>query len=96
MNNIKTVKGFDANKSPYARTVQQLFQGLKSFITNSSNPADVAQVILNAVNSPTPELRYPIGKDAESHFKKREELSDIELEQWVRGSYIEKKGFVRQ
>ena len=28
MNNIKTVRGFESNKSPYAKTVQQLFQGL--------------------------------------------------------------------
>jgi hypothetical protein len=49
VNNIKTVKGFDSNKSPYSKTVQQLFQGPESFINSSSHPVDVAQVILNAV-----------------------------------------------
>ncbi len=44
MNNIKIVRGFDSNKSPYAKTVQQLFQGIDSFIANSSHPVDVAQV----------------------------------------------------
>jgi hypothetical protein len=83
-------------KSPYAKKVQQLFQGLDSFIANSSHPADVAQAILNAVNSTNPELRYLVGKDAELLFKLRTELSDRELEQWVRESYMEKKGFVRQ
>jgi hypothetical protein len=56
----------------------------------------VAQAILNAVNSTNPELRYPVGKDAELLFKLRTELSDRELEQWVRESYMEKKGFVRR
>jgi NAD(P)-dependent dehydrogenase (short-subunit alcohol dehydrogenase family) len=95
VDNIKTIKGFDSNKSPYAKTVQQMFQGLESFFANSSQPVDVAQVILNAVNSPSPELRYPVGKDAESIFKARTELSDRDLEKWVRESYMEKKGFVR-
>jgi NAD(P)-dependent dehydrogenase (short-subunit alcohol dehydrogenase family) len=95
VDNIKTVKGFDSNKSPYAKTVQHMFQGLETFFASSSHPVDVAQVILNAVNSPSPELRYPVGKDAESIFKARTELSDRDLEKWIRESYMEKKGFVR-
>jgi NAD(P)-dependent dehydrogenase (short-subunit alcohol dehydrogenase family) len=96
MDNIKTVKGFDSTKSPYAKTAQQLFQGLESFIASSSPPVDVAQVILDAVNSPKPEIRYPVGKDAESLFKMRTELSDRQMENWVRESFVEKRGFVRK
>jgi NAD(P)-dependent dehydrogenase (short-subunit alcohol dehydrogenase family) len=96
MDNIKTVKGFDSTKSPYAKTAQQLFQGLESFIASSSHPADVAQVILDAVNSPKPEIRYPVGKDAESLFKMRTELSDRQMENWVRESFVEKRGFVHK
>jgi hypothetical protein len=64
-------------------------------IANSTPPSEVARAILNTVNSPNPELRNPVGKDAESIFKARTELSDKELEQWVRESYMEKKGFIR-
>ena len=96
MDNIKTAKGFDSNKSPYAKTVQQVFQGFQPMITSSSHPTEVAHTILNAVNSTSPELRYPVGKDAESIFKARTELSDRKLEKWVRESYMEKKGFIRQ
>jgi hypothetical protein len=56
----------------------------------------VAHTILNVLNSSNPELRNPVGKDAESIFKARKELSDRKLEQWARESYMEKKGFVRQ
>jgi NAD(P)-dependent dehydrogenase (short-subunit alcohol dehydrogenase family) len=95
--NIKTAKGFDSNKSPYAKTVQQVLQGFESVIgAYSSHPSKVAHTILNALNTPDPELRNPVGKDAESIFKARTELSDKELEQWVRASYMEKKGFIRQ
>jgi hypothetical protein len=95
MDNIKTAKGFDSNKSPYAKTVQQIFEGFQPMIAHSTPPSEVARAILNAVNSPNPELRNPVGKDAESIFKARTELSDKELEQWVRESYMEKKGFIR-
>jgi NAD(P)-dependent dehydrogenase (short-subunit alcohol dehydrogenase family) len=95
MENIKTAKGFDQNKSPYAKMAQQVFQGFESLSAYSSHPSKVARTILNAINSPNPELRNPVGKDAESLFKARNELSDRELEKWVRESYMEKKGFVR-
>jgi NAD(P)-dependent dehydrogenase (short-subunit alcohol dehydrogenase family) len=96
MDNLKTAKGFDPNKSPYAKAVQQAFQGYESISAYASQPMEVAHTILNAVNSPTRELRYPVGKDAESILNARTELTDIELERWVRESYMEKKGFIRQ
>jgi short-subunit dehydrogenase len=96
MDNMKTAKGFDPNKSPYAKMIQQVFQGFESISAYSSHPSKVAHTILDALNSPNPELRNPVGKDAESIFKARNELSDRELEKWARESYMEKKGFVRQ
>ena len=48
------------------------------------------------VNSPNPELRNPVGKDAESIFKATDQLSDKELEKWARESYMDMKGFIRQ
>ena len=95
--NIKTAKGFDSNKSPYAKMAQQVLQGFESIsAAYSSHPSKVAHTILNVLNSPNPELRNPVGKDAESIFKARAQLSDKELEQWARESYMEKKGFIRQ
>lgn len=94
--NIKTAKGFDANKSPYAKLAQQVFQGFESILATSSHPSEVARTILNVLNSPNPELRNPVGKDAESLFKVRAELSDKEMEQWAQESYMEKKGLIRE
>ena len=96
MDNMKTAKGFDPNKSPYANMVQRIFQGFESISAYSSHPSKVAHTILNAANSPNPELRNPVGKDAESIFKARAQLSDKELEQWARESYMDKKGFIRE
>lgn len=96
LDNSKYAKGFDSNKSPYAKKVQQVFQGFESITAYSSHPSKVAQTILDVLNSPNPELRNPVGKDADSIFKTRAELSDKEMEQWSREAYVDKKGFIRQ
>jgi NAD(P)-dependent dehydrogenase (short-subunit alcohol dehydrogenase family) len=95
MANFKTAKNYDPNKSPYAKTVQKIFEGFEPMVASSTDPKEVAQVILNAVNSSSPDVRYAVGKDAESVLKARTELSDRELEKWVRDSYMDKKGFIR-
>ena len=96
LDNSKYAKGFDSNKSPYAKKVQQVFQGFESITAYSSHPSKVAQTILDVLNSPNPEIRNPVGKDADSIFKTRAELSDKEMEQWSREAYMDKKGFIRQ
>jgi NAD(P)-dependent dehydrogenase (short-subunit alcohol dehydrogenase family) len=95
MNNIKTAKNYNPNDSPYAKPIQKIFEGIEPIMAYSSHPREVAQVILNAINSKNPNIRYTVGKDAESVIKVRSELSDKELEKWVRESFTEKKGFVR-
>ncbi|MGA9909989.1 MAG: hypothetical protein WBP84_07245 [Nitrososphaeraceae archaeon] len=52
-------------------------------------------MVLKVVNTPNPNARYHVGKDAESVLKKKAELSDMEMEKWVRESFLEKKCFIR-
>lgn len=96
LDNSKYAEGFDSNKSPYAKKVQQVFQGFESITAYSSHPSKVAQTILDVLNSPNPELRNPVGKDADNIFITRAKLSDKEMEQWSREAYMDKKGFIRQ
>lgn len=91
-NNTKIAKNYNPESSPYASTVQKLFDGVESISANSSHPKDVAEVVLKIVNTSNPNVRYTVGKDAESVLKKRAELSDMEMEKWVRESFLEKKG----
>jgi NAD(P)-dependent dehydrogenase (short-subunit alcohol dehydrogenase family) len=95
INNIKTAKNYNPNDSPYQKTMQRVFEGAQVIMANTTHPREVAQVILNAVNSTSPNVRYYVGKDAESVLKRRTELSDTEMEEWARESYMEKKGFIR-
>jgi NAD(P)-dependent dehydrogenase (short-subunit alcohol dehydrogenase family) len=96
MNNIRTAKNYNPDNSPYAKTIKRMFEGSVPIMANSSHPREVAQVILNAVNSSSPNVRYSAGKDAEVVLKKRSELSDREMEEWTRESWFDKKGFIRQ
>jgi len=95
VDNIKTAKNHNPNDSPYAKTMQKIFEAMGPIMADATHPSEVAQVILSAVNSNAPDIRYAVGKDAESILKVRSELSDNELEKWVRESFMEKKGFVR-
>ena len=96
IDNSKNAKNYNPENSPYAGTIQKLFEGFQSIMADSSHPKDVAEVILKVVNTSSPNVRYSVGKDAESVLKARTELSDKELEKWVRESYMDKKGFIRQ
>ena len=84
------------HKIHLTRMIQKVFEGFESVMGDSSSPRDVAETILNAVNTSTPNIRYPVGKDAVYASKVRAELSDKEMENWARESYMEKKGFIRE
>jgi len=90
MENMKTAKNFNPNDSPYAKIVQRVFEGAQVMMGINIHPREVAQVIVNAVNSANPNVRYSVGRDAESILKRRAQLSDSEMEKWVRESYMEK------
>jgi short-subunit dehydrogenase len=96
IDNSKNAKNCNPENSPYASTIQRVFEGFQSILGDSSHPRDVAGIILKVVNISSPDVRYPVGKDAESVLKARAELSDKELEKWVRESYMDKKGFIRE
>ena len=96
MDNMRTAKNYNQNKSPYAKTIQRVFEGAQVIMAKTIHPREVSEVILKAINSTSPNVRYSVGKDAESVLKARTELSDNELEKWVRESYMDKKGFIRE
>jgi hypothetical protein len=75
-NNIKTANNYNPHGSPYAKTMQKIFEGIEPIMANASHRSEVAQVILNAINSSDPDLRYAVRKDAESVLKVGSEFSD--------------------
>ena len=82
--------------SPYSQLTQKLFEGFEPMLNSSSSSVsyDVAEVIYQAIVSKNRDVRYPVGKDAVSIIKTRQNLSDKELEHWIKESIFQQKGFI--
>lgn len=71
------------SSSPYYENMQKLQSGMISVMKNGTLPGKVAQVILEAVNSPNPAMRYTAGDDAALIAQKRKELPDSEFKKLI-------------
>ncbi|MDE1726656.1 MAG: SDR family oxidoreductase [Thaumarchaeota archaeon] len=69
--------------SPYYNGMQKLQSSLNAILKNGTLPAKVADVILNAITIPNPNLRYTVGDDAALLAQKRRELPDSEFRKLV-------------
>ena len=69
--------------SPYYNTMQKLQSSINSHFKNGTPPAKVAEVILNAITTPNPNLRYTVGEDAAMIAQKRKDLPDLEFQKLV-------------
>ncbi|HEX6671863.1 MAG TPA: SDR family oxidoreductase [Nitrososphaeraceae archaeon] len=95
--NIKMSKNSltDPN-SPYQPITQKIFEAFLSMIQYAFPAKIVADVILEAVTSDNPKIRYAVGDDAKSITEAKKRLSDKEFENWVKEGFFEKKGFIRE
>lgn len=82
-------------KSAYQPITQKIFEAFLPMLEYAFPTKIVADVILEAVNSDNPNLRYAVGDDAKSIIEARKKLSDKEFENWVKEGFFEKKGFIR-
>jgi len=73
--------------SPYFKGMQQLQGTLNGLLKSGTPPAKVAEVILNAITTPNPNLRYTVGDDAALLVQKRKELADPEFQKFVSGFF---------
>ena len=72
-------------KSPYFSLSQKLNDNFKSMMESesSSPPEEVAKVILQAVTSENPQLRYSIGDDVANLIHARENMPDKEFRKMI-------------
>jgi short-subunit dehydrogenase len=95
--NIKMSKNSLADpKSPYQPITQKIFEAFLSLIQYAFPAKIVADVILEAITSDNPKIRYAVGDDAKSITEAKKRLSDKEFENWVKEGFFEKKGFIRE
>ena len=82
--------------SLYSQLTQKLFEGFEPMLksdSSSSLPSDVAEVIYQTIESSNRQVRYLVGKDADSIIKTRQNLSDKEFENWIKESIFQQKRF---
>jgi NAD(P)-dependent dehydrogenase (short-subunit alcohol dehydrogenase family) len=82
MNSSIIAKKAQDPKSPYFSLTQQLERSFKSAMENtsaSSPPEEVAKVVLQAVISDSPKLRYAVGNDAANMIQAKTTMSDTEF-----------------
>jgi NAD(P)-dependent dehydrogenase (short-subunit alcohol dehydrogenase family) len=82
MNSSIIAKKAQDPSSPYFSLTQQLEKSFKSAMENtseSSPPEEVAKVVLQAVTSDSPKLRYAVGNDAASLIQAKTTMSDTEF-----------------
>ena len=73
-------------KSPYFSLMQKVKNHFKSMMENASSsspPEEVAKVILQAITSENPQLRYTVGNDAATIIQARMNMPDKEFRKMV-------------
>jgi len=76
-------------KSPYFSLSQKLNDNFKSMMESelSSPPEEVAKVILQAVTSENPQLRYSVGDDAANLIHARKNMPDKEFRKMIMNNF---------
>ena len=95
LENSKQAQSATDSDSPYAEISKKVSDGVRKRFeqATSSSPGLVAEVIINAIKSEKPNTRYLVGNDAAAIMERRKNSSDFELEQWMKESLLEQKGF---
>jgi len=71
-------KSKDSN-SPYARLMKGMENSINKMMEKGSTPQYVADVVLHAITSESPKLRYLAGKDVEQWIEAKKKMSDEEF-----------------
>ena len=76
-------------KSPYFSLMQTVENNFKSMIENaSSSPEEVARVILQALTSKNPQLRYTVGIDATTLIQVKRTMSDVKFGDLIKQQFL--------
>ena len=80
-------KSQDPN-SPYSQIMQKMATSFEHMMENGSSPDLVARVVLKAVTSENPSLRYLAGKDIETWMEGKRNKSDEEFYKMMKQNLI--------
>jgi len=78
-------KNSEDPSSPYSQMMQKVAIVTSQLEQSGSTPDLVAKVVLNAVTSENPNLRYLVGKDVEEWVKGKNSMTDAEFHKMMVG-----------
>ena len=87
-NNLKMASKAQRPDSPYTQMMQKLNAGFSFILENAPHPVEVAKVILEAVTSEDPELRYTVGDDAAMMLQAKRTMSDTEFRNLMKKQFL--------
>jgi NAD(P)-dependent dehydrogenase (short-subunit alcohol dehydrogenase family) len=91
MNSSASAKKALDPKSPYFSLMQKVENHFKSMLENissSSPPEEVAKVIIQALTSENPQLRYTVGNDAATIIQAKRTMSDAEFGDLMKQQFL--------
>src|ERR671921_1227769 len=74
----------DNSGSPYKQIVNNVSESFKQMQQNTIHPSEVANVILQAVLSDSPDFRYVVGKDATAIIEARKSMPDRDFQRFMK------------
>jgi NAD(P)-dependent dehydrogenase (short-subunit alcohol dehydrogenase family) len=80
-------KSQDPN-SPYSQIMQKMATSFEHMMENGSSPDLVARVVLKAVTSENPSLRYLAGKDIETWMEAKRSMSDEDFRKTIKQNFM--------
>jgi NAD(P)-dependent dehydrogenase (short-subunit alcohol dehydrogenase family) len=76
-------------KSPYSSLMQKVENSFESMLKNAASPPEeVAKVILQAISSESPLLRYTAGNDADDIIQARTTMSEAEFANSIKQQFL--------
>ena len=89
MNSSIWAKKAQDPKSPYFSQLQRIKDHFKSMMENESSPPDeVAKVILEAITSENPQLRYTVGQDAATLIQARVNMPETQFKKMIVQNFL--------
>jgi NAD(P)-dependent dehydrogenase (short-subunit alcohol dehydrogenase family) len=73
--------------SPYSQIMRKMSTSFEHMLENASSPDVVAKVVLKAVTSENPSLRYLAGKDVEMWIDAKRNMSDDQFYKMIKQSF---------
>jgi NAD(P)-dependent dehydrogenase (short-subunit alcohol dehydrogenase family) len=86
-NGMVIAKKSQNSNSPYSQIMQKMSTSFEHMLENASSPDLVAKVVLQAVTSENPSLRYLAGKDVEMWVEAKRNMSDDEFYKMMKQSF---------